>query len=46
MSYASLMVQLDLGQSNARLLGITADLAQRFDASVIGIVACQPMPLV
>ena len=46
MTYASLMVHLELGQSNARLLRITADLAQRFDASVTGIVACQPMPMV
>ena len=46
MSYVSLMVHLELGQSNGSLLGITADLAQRFDATVTGIVACQPMPLV
>lgn len=46
MTYASLMVPLALGQSNARLLHITSDLAQRFDASVTGIVACQPMPMV
>ena len=46
MTYASLMVHLELGQSNARLLHITSDLAQRFDASVTGIVACQPMPMV
>lgn len=46
MSYRSLMLHLELGQSNARLLAITADLAQRFDASVTGIVACQPMPMV
>ena len=46
MTYANLMVHLELGQSNARLLRVTAELAQRFDASVTGIVACQPMPLV
>ncbi len=46
MTFANLMVHLELGQSNARRLRITADLAQRFDASVTGIVACQPMPLV
>ena len=46
MTYASLMAHLELGQSNSRLLRITADLAQRFDASVTGIVACQPMPMV
>ena len=46
MSYASLMVHLELGQSNARLLRMAAVLAQRFDAGVTGIVACQPMPMV
>ena len=46
MTYATLMVHLELGQSNARLLRMTAVLAQRFDASVTGIVACQPMPMV
>jgi nucleotide-binding universal stress UspA family protein len=46
MAYANLMVHLELGQSNARLLRITADLAQRFDCGVTGIVACQPMPMV
>lgn len=46
MTYATLMVHLELGQSNARLLRMTAVLAQRFDASVTGIVACQPIPMV
>jgi nucleotide-binding universal stress UspA family protein len=45
MSYASLMVHLELGQSNAGLLRITGDLAERFGASVTGIVACQPMQM-
>ena len=43
MSYATLLVQLEIGQSNAGMLGIAADLARRFGASVVGIVACQPM---
>ena len=46
MTYANVMVHLELGQSNARLLRITADLAQCFDASVTGIAACQPMLMV
>ncbi|WP_158742715.1 universal stress protein [Acidisphaera sp. L21] len=43
MTYTSLMVHLDLGQSNENLLRVTADLAEQFGASVIGIAACQPM---
>ena len=39
------MVHLELGQSNAGLLRITADLAERFGAAVTGIVACQPMQM-
>jgi nucleotide-binding universal stress UspA family protein len=45
MTYASLMVQLELGHSNAGLLRVTGDLAERFGASVTGIVACQPMQM-
>jgi nucleotide-binding universal stress UspA family protein len=43
MTYATLMVQLALGQSNTALLQIAGDLAERFHASVIGIAACQPL---
>jgi nucleotide-binding universal stress UspA family protein len=43
MTYTSLMVHLDLGQSNENLLLVTANLAELFGASVIGIAACQPM---
>ena len=46
MAYATLMVHLEVGQSNAGLLRIAAGLAERFQASVIGIAACQPMPMV
>src|SRR3546814_13823931 len=46
MTYATLMVHLELGKPNADLLQITANLAQRFQASVIGIAACQPIPYV
>ena len=45
MTYANLMVHLELGHSNAGLLRIAGDLAQRLGASVIGIVACQPMQM-
>ncbi len=46
MSYATLIVHLELGRSNAHLLQITAELAQRFQAGVVGIAACQPLPMV
>jgi nucleotide-binding universal stress UspA family protein len=43
MTYATLMVHLELGRSNAGLLQIAGDLAERFGATVIGIAACQPI---
>lgn len=43
MSYATLMVHLELGRSNAGLLGIAGDLAQRYQANIVGIAACQPL---
>lgn len=45
MSYASLMVHLELGRSNAPLLKIVAELAERFHAGVVGIAACPPLPM-
>lgn len=45
MSYSTLMVHLDLGVSNAGVLAVAADLAQRFDAHVVGIAACQPLQI-
>lgn len=46
MGYATLMVQLLVGHSNAALLRVTADLAERFRAQVIGIGACQPIQMI
>ena len=46
MSYATLMVHMEIGRGNAQLLKIAVDLADRFDANVIGIAACQPMQVV
>ena len=46
MTYATLMVHLELGRSNAGLLQIAGDLAERFHSRVIGIAACQPMQIV
>lgn len=45
MTYATLMVQLELGHPNAGLLEIAAELAGRFNAGVIGIATCQPMQM-
>jgi nucleotide-binding universal stress UspA family protein len=46
MTYTNLMVHLRLGQSNAGLLRVADDLAERFQARLIGVAACQPMRLV
>ena len=45
MTYATLMVHLEIGRSNAGLLQVAGDLARRFNAGVIGIAACQPMQI-
>lgn len=45
MSYATLMVHLELGRPNTGLLKITAELAERFRAGVIGIAARQPIQM-
>ncbi len=45
-TYATLMVHLELGHSNAGLLQIAGDLAERFDSGVIGIAARQPMQII
>ncbi len=46
MSYATLMVHLEIGRSNARLLKIAGNLADRFDAILTGIAVCQPIQMV
>ena len=45
MSFKTLMVHLELGRANDRLLAVVGDLAQRLKAHVIGIAACQPLQL-
>ena len=45
MTYSTLMVRLQAGRSNARLLQIVGDLAERFHSGVVGIAACQPMQI-
>jgi nucleotide-binding universal stress UspA family protein len=42
-TYKTLMVCLQLERSNAALLNTAGGIAARFQASVIGITACQPM---
>lgn len=46
MSYATLMVHLELGHPNTGLLKVAGELADRFRAGVIGIAARQPLPMV
>lgn len=46
MTYKTIMVHLQLRQSNDGVLRIAADLAERFHAAVIGIAVCQPMQIV
>lgn len=45
MSYATLMVNLALGQRNDELLRFAGDLAQRVEAHLIGIAASRATPL-
>jgi nucleotide-binding universal stress UspA family protein len=45
-TYATLMVHLELGEPNTGLLQVARSLADRFGAHVIGIVASQPIQLV
>jgi len=46
MTCATLMVHLEVGSSNVRILQVAGDLADRFQAGVIGIAAAQPMQIV
>ena len=46
MTYATLMVHLQVGQPNGPVLLAAAGLAERFGAGVIGVAACQPMQLI
>jgi nucleotide-binding universal stress UspA family protein len=44
MSFSTLMVHVDLDDANDARLRIAGDLAERFDAKVIGIAAGEPQP--
>ncbi len=46
MKYATLMVNLEVGRSNAGLLRVTNEIARRFNAEVVGIAARQPTQLI
>src|SRR5579883_2212175 len=43
MTYKTILVHLDLNADNESVLGVAAQLAERFDASVIGVAAAQPI---
>ncbi len=43
MTYKTLMVHLELNGDNEGVLKVAGELAERFDAQVIGIAACQPI---
>ncbi len=45
MTFKSIMVHLDLSGDNEGVLQIAGDLAERFNADVIGIAACQPIQI-
>ncbi len=45
MTYKTLMVHLELDRKNTGLLNIAAELADKCDARVIGIAACQPFQM-
>lgn len=44
--YSTLMVHLDVYRDNKHVLQVAGDVAERFEASVIGITACQPIQIV
>ncbi|WP_367849327.1 universal stress protein [Rhodoferax sp. WC2427] len=46
MAYTTLMVQLEAGHANAAVLLAAGDLAERFQAHVVGIAVCRPMQMV
>lgn len=46
MPYKTLMIHLDVGQPNTELLKVAGELSTRLGARVVGIAACQPMPMV
>lgn len=45
MSYQTILVNLEAGRSNAHLLAMAKQVAERFQAGVIGSTACTPIQL-
>jgi hypothetical protein len=46
MTYSTVMVHLDLYQSNDARLRVAGEFAEQFKAKLIGIAGCQPQPVV
>jgi len=44
--HSTLMVILELGRDNARLLGVAGDIAERLGTDVMGVAACEPLKIV
>jgi nucleotide-binding universal stress UspA family protein len=44
MSYPTLLLHVAIQKDNAARLAVARDLAERFDAAVIGTAACEPQP--
>jgi nucleotide-binding universal stress UspA family protein len=45
-TYATILVNLEAGRSNAHLLAVARQVAERFGAGVIGYTACAPIQLI
>ena len=45
MTYSTILVNLEAGRSNAHLLEVAMDVAERFQAGVIGATACAPVQM-
>lgn len=45
MTCSTILVNLEAGRSNAHLLAVAGQLAERFHACVIGTTACAPIQL-
>lgn len=46
MTYRTLMVALEPGRSNARILSVAGGLVARLGAGVVGVAACQPIEVI
>jgi nucleotide-binding universal stress UspA family protein len=46
MMYQTILVHIKLSHTNTGLLNVVTELADRFGSRVVGVVACQPIPIV